>query len=108
MARAAAEKGLPPPRLVRDEVELWELCYPYWNGYVMLHRSRVFSAGPTVVVPQALAYSEISAYAQDHGFVGIADLDEFVYLVGVLDEAYLKDYAQQAAAKIKKTSTAFE
>ena len=88
-------------------MELWDICYAYWNGYVMLHRSRVYATGPTAVVPQALSYSEISAYAQDHGFVGIADLDEFVYLVGVLDDEYLTDYAQKAASKTP-TKPAFE
>ncbi len=78
---------------------MWQANWPYWNGFLYLTRRRPLYVGLGGVIPGALQYTELVAYARDHGFTHPDDLDEFIQLVDALDIEYLK---LQADSREKK------
>jgi hypothetical protein len=56
----------------------------YWNGFVALDRTRMWSYG----VPLGIQYSEVLSYGTIHHFTD-EDMDEFTRLISVLDSAYM-------------------
>jgi hypothetical protein len=95
IADALAEQGLDvPPDL--HPAEVWPVSAPYQDAFRVLSASRRqgFSGW------EALAYSEVVAYAREHGYAeSIDELDEFVALIHAQDNAFLEESAKQAKAR---------
>lgn len=93
MAAAAAEAGVELPTSPGGSAKLWDVSVPYWRAFQTLSRSRGYAVGMSGGSPLAVPYSEISAYAKDHGLAATwADLEDTVELVQALDDAYLKHH----------------
>lgn len=54
--------------------------------------------------PGYIPYMPIAAYAKDHGYADVAELDLFVYLVQGMDTVYIEHVRKvEAAAAAKNT-----
>lgn len=88
------ERGHEVPEDLRRN--LWDLSTPYYHGWLRLHASRPYAAGPNGMFPQGLPYTEVVAYARDHGLAEtLHDLDEFLDLMAALDDTYLDWWRKQ-------------
>lgn len=77
-------------------VEVWPPAAPYHEAFVVLAAGRRQGMGGA----EALAYSEILAYAQANGFAEtMADLEEFVMLIQAQDAAVLTELARARQKK---------
>ena len=74
---------------------VWAASTPFWNAFHVLSRSRPMYVGMAGGFPGAISYTELSAYAKDHGYGHPDDLLEFVQIVGSLDTEYLNLQAEQ-------------
>lgn len=95
IADALAEQGLDvPPDL--HPAEVWPVAAPYRDAF------RVLSAGRQQGFSgwEALAYSEIVAYARENGYAeSIVELEEFVALIHAQDSVFLEESAKRAKAR---------
>lgn len=92
IADALAEQGLDVPTDLHP-AEVWPVAVPYRDAF------RVLSAGRRQGFSgwEALAYSEIVAYAHENGYAeSITELEEFVGLVYEQDHAFLEESARRA------------
>lgn len=83
---AALEAGDVPPEDL--QVELWGISRPYFEAFTLLSAGRGYAVGMAGMVPQGLQYTEIVAYARDHGYVTVEARDEFVELIYAMDFVY--------------------
>lgn len=61
----------------------------YVAAFYALHRHRSYAVGMTAV-PMPLAYTEVAAYAKDHGWGdSLTMLDDFISLIMALDAVYI-------------------
>lgn len=85
IAAALLEQGAEVPAELLAPVDVWPCAQPYADAFDALSRSRGHSMSG--VLP--LAYTEITAYARDHGFADTeVECDEFVELIYAQDVAY--------------------
>lgn len=88
---AAAERGEELPASQAAAHDVWPICKPYWVAFWVLTESRPLAVGMGGAYPLPIPYSELSLYAKDHGQADtFADLDEFVFLVNQMDQAYIE------------------
>jgi hypothetical protein len=96
----ALELGHEVPEGVKEALDIWVVCEPYVKAWQTLNLSRQYVGGGMAMMPMGLLYSEMVAYARDHGFAEtITALDEFVTLVQAQDEEFIAWAAAQAKKK---------
>lgn len=82
---ALLEQGMEVPEDLEPPPEIWPVAQPYADAFDALSRSR--GQGMSGVLP--LEYTEITAYARDHGFAETdTERDEFVELIQAQDIAF--------------------
>jgi hypothetical protein len=90
------DAGHELPSTVGEAFDLWDVCLPYWQAFLTLHRARGIAIGPTTAIPLPLQYTEMAAYARDHGLADTREeLDETVTLLIELDQLYLAHVASR-------------
>lgn len=95
IADALAEQGKDVPADLRP-VEVWPVAAPYRDAFSVLSAARRQGMHGW----EALAYSEIVAYAHENGYAGsIVELEEFVNLIQAQDTAFLEESAKQQKRK---------
>lgn len=98
MLAAALEMGHEPPAGVVAAMDLWPACQPYRSAWLTLHAARVFDGMSGL--PRGLPYTEMRAYASDHGLDD--DLAEYLELMQVQERVFLDWAHEQHAAHQKK------
>lgn len=92
IAAALAEQGLDVPADLRP-ADVWPVAAPFRDAFSVLSASRRQGLNGW----DALAYSEIVAYAHENGYAdSITELEEFVGLVYAQDSAFLEESARRA------------
>ena len=84
------------PRALQERPQLFEDLEPVVQAFSVLSASRPYHVGMTSVTPGAISFSEIKSYCE---LMRVEDLDEFVRLVRVLDDAYLRCSAEKRRQK---------
>mgnify|MGYP001581572962 CR=1 FL=1 len=93
IAAALAEQGVEVPDDLLP-VDVWLPAQPYQQAFAVLSAARRQGMGGG----EAIAYSEMVAYAQANGFAAsMEDLEEFVMLMQVQDTAFLSAAAKARA-----------
>lgn len=95
IAAALAEQGLDVPADLHP-AEVWPVATPYLDAF------RILSAGRRQGFSgwEALAYSEIVAYAHENGYAdSITELEEFVALIYAQDNSFLEESAKRTKQK---------
>lgn len=72
---------------------VWDICYPYWEAFQTLSRSRTWTATLAGLMPNGLVYSEIAAYARDHGLAD--EIDDVVMLLQELDYVWMEYFVTE-------------
>ena len=79
-------------------VTVWPPCQEYLDAFFALSAGRAFSGGMSAF-PLGLRYSDISAYAKDHGHRPGPGLVRFVALVRACDQEYIGWWNRKYGAK---------
>ena len=69
-------------RALEDKPFLPDYLVYYLNAFLTIHKSRQYS----IVGPMPISFGEIAAYVN---LFSIVEVDEFVYLIKEMDDAYL-------------------
>jgi hypothetical protein len=97
IAAALAEQGLDVPADLHPD-DVWPVAAPYRDAFTVLSAGRRQGFGAW----EALAYSEIVAYAHENGYAdSITELEEFVALVQGQDHAFLEESAKRAKVRTR-------
>lgn len=92
IADALAEQGLDVPADLRP-ADVWPVAASYRDAFSVLSAARRQGMNGW----EALAYSEIAAYAHANGYAdSITELEEFVALIQAQDTAFLEESAKKA------------
>lgn len=78
------------------------LARPFYDGFMVLQRGRMWAGGGMGAFPCGLAYGDITAYGKGHGFGDPAAIDEFVELIYEMDAVYLDDHKAKTAKAVKR------
>ena len=94
MVAAAQAAGEPVPTGALEAMDVWPVALPYRVAWQVLSDGRRWAMGDGALHPGGLAYTELVAYARDHGLATTRTaLEEFVVLVLAQDAVWLAWYA---------------
>jgi hypothetical protein len=82
--------------------DVWPVCAAYRRAWQLLHQSRGYDGASGQ--PHPIPYTEMAAYAKDHGCTTEGELDEFIDLLQEQEQVFLKWSAAARAATSGTTS----
>jgi len=87
-----AEASGRPPAALRDRPEPFEDLLPVLQAFALLSAVRPVAASPAGPVHSAIPLAEIQAYC---ALFEVGDVEEFVHLIRVMDDAVLTRAAER-------------